>query len=529
MAGKLRQIPLHPLLFAAFPVLALLGTNIHEVAPGVALRSLLISLAGALVILLVARLVFARRREPGADKWARAALATTGLLLLFFTYGHLYSLLKELGGIGVQLARHRYLLPAYALAGGAGALLIWKTKKAIRVTPALNLITLLVLVYPTYQITSAQLSNKVAGDRQAEGLVAAENLVLEAPQQPPDVYILILDSHTRSDALRQDFGLDNSAFIKELEELGFTIADCSRSNYVSTHSSLASSLNMAYVETLTQEITAQGLNPEDVWLRIRYSQVRAQLEGIGYKTFAFDSGYEWSRLKDADVYLSHTHAPYALQMLQPFEAMLVQSTVLLIWSDSTYAAMPDYVETPFHGVNFALEDFVNRQLFTLEQLPELASLPGPKFVFAHLIVPHIPFLFEPDGSIVTDPGYYSGKLLEPIDHDYLVRGYTNQVQFIDHRIIEVARQILANSKTPPIIIIQGDHGMENDNRLAILNAYYLPGGDGQETIYPSITPVNSFRVIFNTYFGGNYPLLTDVSYNNSGEAVSETYPQCITP
>jgi hypothetical protein len=390
------------------------------------------------------------------------------------------------------------------------------------------LITLLMLVYPSYQTISALLTRELVGNKEASALAAAENLILEAPEQLPDVYYIILDSHTRSDALLQDFGLDNSAFIAELQRLGFYIADCSRSNYTITSNSLASSLNMAYVDALVQEMTAQGSNPEDVWLRIRHSQVRAQLEGIGYQTFAFDSGYEWSRLKDAHVYLSHTNAPYALQILQPFEAMLIQSTALLVWADSTYASMPDYVETPFHGVNFALEDFVNRQLFTLDQLPKLASVPGPKFVFAHLIVPHIPFLFEPDGSIVTDPGYYSGKMLEPIDHDYLVRGYTNQVQFIDSQIIEVARQILEGSSTQPIIIIQGDHGMEKENHLVILNAYYLPGG-GNQAMYASITPVNSFRVIFNTYFGGTYELLPDISYNKTGEAIAESYPQCVNP
>ena len=520
MLRKLNQFPFYPLLFAAFPVLALLGTNIHEVNPGVALRSLIIAIAGALVILLIARLVM--------GSWSKAALVATLLLLLFFSYGHLYSWLKGLGGIGFQLARHRYLLPAFALAAGAGNLLIWKTKKSLNPTPALNVITLLMLVYPSYQTISAVLTSELAGGREAEALAASENLVLTAPAQLPDVYYIILDSHTRSDALLQDFGLDNSSFIQELHSLGFYVADCSRSNYTSTHGSLISSLNMAYVDTLQQEITSQGSKPEDVWLRIRHNQVRAQLEGIGYKTFAFDSGYEWSRFKDADVYMSHTNAPYAMQMLQPFEAMLIQSTALLIWSDSTYASMPDYVETPFHGVNFALEDFVNRQLFTLDQLPKLASVPGPKLVFAHLIVPHIPFLFEPDGSVVTDPGYYSGKLLEPIDHDYLVRGYTNQVQFIDNRIIEVARQILENSSTPPIIVIQGDHGMENENHLVILNAYYLPG-EGNQAMYASITPVNSFRVIFNTYFGGTYELLPDISYSITGEAIAETYPQCVNP
>ncbi len=519
MLRKSKHFPFYPILFAAFPVLALLGNNIQEVNPGVALRSLAIAIAGALVLLLLAR--------PVLGSWPKAALAATLLLLLFFTYGHLYASLKELGGIGLRLARHRYLLPAYAAAAGAGIFLIWRTKIALNATPALNLITLLMLVYPSYQTISARLTAQVAGEQEALALSAAENLVLTAPNESPDVYYIILDSHTRSDSLLQDFGLDNSGFIQQLENLGFYVAECSRSNYVATNGSLASSLNMEYIEALQAQM-AQGLDPDDVWLRIRHNQVRAQLEGIGYKTYAFDSGFEWSRFSDADVYLNNTRAPYTLQMLQPFEAMLIQSTVLLLWSDRAYAAMPEYVKTPFYGVNGALEDHYNRQLFTLDQLPQLASAPGPKFVFAHLIVPHIPFLFEPDGSAVTDPGYYSGKLLEPIDHEYLARGYSNQVQFIDARIAEVARQILENSSRPPIIIIQGDHGMEQDNRLTILNAFYLPDG-GNQNLYATITPVNSFRVIFNTYFSGNYDLLPDISYGYTGEVAEETYPLCTNP
>jgi hypothetical protein len=47
--------------------------------------------------------------------------------------------------------------------------------------------------------------------------------------------------------------------------------------------------------------------------------------------------------------------------------------------------------------------------------------------------------------------------------------------------------------------------------MGILNAYYLPG-TGQAGLYPSITPVNSFRVVFNAYFGTDLPILPDRSY-----------------
>ncbi|MFZ1945948.1 MAG: hypothetical protein WAW06_00185, partial [bacterium] len=80
--------------------------------------------------------------------------------------------------------------------------------------------------------------------------------------------------------------------------------------------------------------------------------------------------------------------------------------------------------------------------------------------------------------------------------------------------LEVVAAILRDSATPPIIILQDDHGgpgLSPDDHMKILNAYYLPGL-GPEAIYESITPVNSFRVVFNAYFGGELPLLEDRSY-----------------
>jgi hypothetical protein len=66
---------------------------------------------------------------------------------------------------------------------------------------------------------------------------------------------------------------------------------------------------------------------------------------------------------------------------------------------------------------------------------------------------------------------------------------------------------------PPIIIIQGDHGpwlQSKEKRMWILAAMYLPGHE--DKLYSTITPVNMFRLVFNSYFGGKYELLKDVSY-----------------
>jgi hypothetical protein len=90
------------------------------------------------------------------------------------------------------------------------------------------------------------------------------------------------------------------------------------------------------------------------------------------------------------------------------------------------------------------------------------------------------------------------------------------VQFISTQIVTVVDTIIKQSEIPPVIIIMGDHGPFGNQvtpsmRLSILNAYYV-NDDAKKDLHESITPVNSFRVIFNNYFGTNYPLLDDLSY-----------------
>jgi hypothetical protein len=198
----------------------------------------------------------------------------------------------------------------------------------------------------------------------------------------------------------------------------------------------------------------------------------------------------------------------------------------LLWSDSTYKSLPAYTHTIFGATNFPFESHINRQLFILDQLPRLASIPGPKFVFAHILIPHLPFVFKPDGGIQTDTGFYSKDNFSPIDEEHIVNGYIDQIQFVNARMIPILQTIIDQSDLPPIIILMGDHGLNKDNRLLNLSAYYLPD-NGEQALYPTITPVNSFRLIFDNYFNTDYGLLQDISYSKTGAPAPETYPNCI--
>jgi hypothetical protein len=134
---------------------------------------------------------------------------------------------------------------------------------------------------------------------------------------------------------------------------------------------------------------------------------------------------------------------------------------------------------------------------------------SPKFVYAHILIPHPPFVFSRSGVNIDFPGNDGATPVGPTPKDYAT-GYRNQLDYINYRILPIVKEIQANSKNPPIIILQGDHGVD-PRRSFILNAYYLPEG-GTAGLYPEITPVNTFRYILNEYFQGNYDLLSDVNY-----------------
>jgi len=82
-------------------------------------------------------------------------------------------------------------------------------------------------------------------------------------------------------------------------------------------------------------------------------------------------------------------------------------------------------------------------------------------------------------------------------------------------MIKVLQKILDSSSVQPVIIVTGDHGppmlMEKDKNVDNLYAVYL-GGRNLDQLYASITPVNTFRVVFNSVFNEDYELLPDRSY-----------------
>jgi hypothetical protein len=483
-ASWLQRLPLHPFLFAIYPILALLAFNISEVDFSSGFRPLALSVLLAGLFILV---FYAFYRD-----WKRTALISTIILILFFSYGHIYILLKGVAVGGFYLFRHRTLVPIWIVLAVLG--IWWASRRSTNSTSAtytLNIVGLFLLILPIFQLVSFFVQNQ-ASETNAEKNTSALNLKVDDPA--PDIYYIILDGYGRSDILKNEYAYDNSDFLNGLRDLGFFIADCAQSNYAQTQMSLASSLNFNYIDALSTRFAPGSDDRTGLDALIHHGLVRQSLEKAGYKTVAFATGFLATELSDADYFLGPQRS---IGELNEFESLLMETTFARLLQDGNQFGMQ----------NSGSELYRARTLFALDKLDKLSYIKGSKFVFVHLVIPHPPYVFGPTGGPVEAAEVGTTKTQQGASH------YRDQALYISSRMAEIVPKIIANSATPPIIVIQGDHGptvaSRPRSRMSNLNAYFLSGAS--QSLYSTITPVNTFRIIFNEYFGQHLQYLDDVS------------------
>jgi len=499
--NNLKRWFVHPFLIGVFPVIALLAKNIGQVKASASYRSFIFMVIFTGLLLVLLRILI---RE-----WARAALVCSFLLGLLLFYGHVYGLLENVQILGVYLGRHRFLIPLWLCIGAFGIWLIIKRISDLSSwTAGLNIIGITAVALSLFQIGAFEIRLGKAIHNEMEPLTSdLLKLHLPSNQAPPDVYYIILDSYPRDDVLKKDIQYDNTPFLNQLKEMGFYVALCSQSNYASTELSLPASLNFEYLDTTIANYQGKTNDLSPFWPLLKYSRVRQIFEHLGYTTVAFETGFTWSEIDDADVYLSRPFRSFSIDSLRRvnnFEGLFIETTAGLILTD-VQSRLPKFLTIDVDAAD--MKEHRERTLFVLNELDSIPSkIRGLKFVFAHIIAPHRPFVFGADGAEVQFP-----KRLN--DQQYILASQ-GQVSYINKRVLTLVADIIKQSATPPIIIIQGDHGQSRStpaHRMAILNAYYFPGGENG-SLYPSISPVNTFRMMFNDYFGGSFSLLKDVSY-----------------
>lgn len=496
----------HPFSFAIFPIIFLFSHNITEspIILQIALLRLgipiLISLGGTFLLW---KLLMFFLKDPH-----KTGILLSAVILMFFSCGHFHNMLSGVWGTsilftiqGIAIGPYKMYMALWAILFTILIYVLWNTRWPLsRFTGFLNTVSIFLLVFSLFNIVMYGKKKIALFENRNTAYHDSSSIANKAFADFPNIYYIILDEYAAATTLKEVYNYDNQPFLDFLTQKGFYIASKARSNYTFTILSLASSLNMMYVNHLAHQIEiGDNFALSDLLAAIEMvedNQVVRFLKSKGYKFIHFRSNVpptERNALADWDVQCDQ-------KLLQDrFINFLIGTTLIEPFFRRIPAASKrEIIQCQFAG------------------LSDLSDIESPFFVLAHIMVPHDPYVFGADGEAVSekDQQEFSKKEL-----------YINQLQFTNKALKGVIESILSDSESPPVIILQADHGIRHHHPwetyirewTRIFHAYYFPPED-HVPVYDSITPVNAFRVILNYYFDTDYAILPDRAFFPAGES-----------
>jgi hypothetical protein len=339
--------------------------------------------------------------------------------------------------------------------------------------------------------------------------------------RPPDIYVLVLDKYTGSAALAEYYGFDNRPFETFLTRRGFVVPRAARANYMHTFLALAAMLNVRYLDELPDQLGATAMSRRPVDHLVEQNWTMAFLRKQGYRIIFFPTSFPTTRQnRFAD-----------LQIPSP-DRIRPEFVTAWLWTTPIPAAHELFCRVlgcQVGRTSFTPEaaEMVN---WKFEQLEQLAGGDQPVFAFVHLVIPHEPYMYWRDCR--HRPPYW--PLRDDGEEEVKVKAaYVEQVLCLNHKLERLVETLQARSQTPPVIVLQGDHGHgrfgrqlpdysaaraeRRDERASVFAAYAMPGSDRTE-LSDSITPINAMRFLLRRQFGAALPPLEDLTYWSSSAA-----------
>ena len=483
-----------PFLFAVAPTLTLYAGNIGQAAFSETIIPLVVM--AALTALLLPLCTLAYRSA------LKGAIGLSLCWWVVFSYGHVARVIGQHPIAGHNLGNPKLLLPLTVAVLVLGAIAL----KRARSEPRLLARVLLVIGIAALAGSAVTIVRTHAARKpfSAASVVPDEPLVAGATKRKPDIFYIIFDRFGSNSTLIKRYGYDNAPLLDYLRGRGFYVADNSRANYLVTAQSLASSLNMCHLTSLTEVVGRESSDWLPVFDLLADYRLRRFLSGEGYRYVHIGPGWSPTAVS------RHADENVRYAVVPEFTKMLV----------STTAAYPILYRFGLDNPDLEKYHRIQYQLDVLATLPRRE--PEPLFVFAHFLVPHNPYVFNRDGSYQT-PEQAAARG----EHACFVA----QVAYLDGRIRALVDSLTTAypPENPPVIVIQGDEGPypartqphdfdwshasheEFSEKMRILNAIYAPGCE--DRWYPSLTPVNTFRLLLNCYFGTRLDPLPDRSYS----------------
>lgn len=507
----IKNVPFYILFFSWYSILFLYSQNYIELSFKVVLLPIAITTVSCLIFWEVFRIILKTS--------IRSGILVGILVLIIFMYGPLHSLSYfNTFNIWLLPIDWSYLYIALSVVLILITLIFIKKNKRdlFRLNEVLNIgsfILILMVVVPlVVSYSQIHLANQQDGILDGDEALESQSANIDQNiSVKPDIYYIIPDDYGSPQIMQQDYGYDDSLLINYLKDKGFYIGDKSKTNYPFSTFMIAAALNMEYLNSKNFPQIKSQPGGTVINNALQDSKVLQFIKRQGYSYFNIGSWYDPLRVNNlADINFTYDNK----LNLDEFSETLLHNTIF-------YPLIVRY---------FGISGQANQAASTFYQYQTLENMPyqiSPKFVFVDVLSPHTPYIFDPNCNIVKE----SNKAKE-------IAAFTQQVGCVNKKLIAVIDSILNNSATPPIIILQTDEGAKDSDNLAlkypdekgvsggfedstpetdlertsILSAFYLPG-DHANLLYSGITPVNTFRVVFDNYFDAKLPLLPDRIYN----------------
>ena len=485
-----QSTPIHIIFLTIFPIIFIFSENMKELVPTDILIPLLVIIPISLTTFFILKLILKDSKK--------AALIVSIGLVLFFTYGHFYNILKGFTILDEVIGRHRYLIIPFILGIIIPTYFIIKSKIDFQnITKIVNGISIVLVIMVFVNVTTFGMT-EIESYSTIHYESTNDPMELQNIYNTPDVYYIILDEYGGPESMKY-LNYDNSQFYEFLKEKKFIIPEKSTGNYPISQFSIGSSLNMEYLSDLSNNVGKDSKSYLPIIQMVYNSQVIKNFKSLGYEIVIFDS--EFVPAKN-------------FVLVDDIKCHKDEMNSILLDSITRMTMMGYFVERVDEEKRRDLIKCAFSESKTIGNNKD-----KPIFAFIHILLPHPPNIFGPNGESVT-PGI-------PISSEIWDEkiAYIDQLKFANKEITKVIEKILDEDEKS-IIIIQSDTGSGFDinwknpdesmilQRLSILNAYYVPE-ISENQFYENITPVNSFRIIFNDYFNGNYKILEDLNYWNN--------------
>ena len=432
----------------------------------------------ALAALLTA---FIGNREKGA-------LAASLLLILTLLFGPLRDGLALIPGFSFLLFRYIFLLPCCLLFFLTVLFLMRKWQgNALK---SIRFCSIYLLVLIAFQLGA--ILWKASSKKPIEQSIKPNAIALpQSITAHPDVFFIVFDSRTSSKALESFWQYNDSSLLRSMEQSNFHVLKGATSNYKHTTLSILSILNMQYAEHV---IPMEQDDATDEVRGLRQAVVPNWFKSMGYRfinlsPFTVSDEPAFYNLGNA---FSMSMAAYCFYQSLP--GRIMSETLLNSWI-SQFGPFHYWAKLPEQNLRIVAK---------LNQLIQ-DTHSQPRFVYAHVFMPHAPYAFRHDGKKLAMSEYMSFRK----DDKAL---YLEQLRYANLLIAQIAQQL---SNKDAVVIIQGDHGFrhlrganQQEESFMILNA--VKPTLAKAYSFPSqMTPVNAFRVILNNEFGASIPLLKD--------------------